>query len=850
MLDRTATKRIAVAAVLFGLVALVCFNVLSGDRTFAFRDTGHFYRPLYQYIQSELDAGRLPLWNPLENLGGPLAGDPTAAVFYPPKLVFFLPGDFGCLMNLYLIGHLLLAAWATCRFARHVLRVGRTGATLAGISYALAGPVLAQTNNVIYLVGAAWLPLALELAYRTVGDEKLQQSLYATARNVVLLGLVLAMMILGGDPQMAYNVGLAAGLLVLIRLWQRRRDAKNDETDPQHPSPWRTAFRRSALLIAAATVAFLLSAIQVLPSASWSAKSDRTVDTTADRLLCRFEPGSHAARAYEFSVGPWRWPELLWPGVSGRQYPEHHRWLDTLPGERRIWTSSLYQSVLILLLALTTLSCRRRRKISADGKILRADPRVLWLQWLVLLGLIASLGRFGLGSLLSELHINPGVGSPFGGLYWLMTVVLPGYAKFRYPAKLLILVSFALAALAAVGWDRIERAAGERIERNRCPALARLVRRWTGMLEIVATISIFGMLVAWILRPYFLTIFATATPNILFGPLDATAANTAILLAMLQTTILCIIAARLLWRRRSTNHMGELRRAQLVIVAIVATDLLIAGRPLIVTAESEIWNRQSQIAAAIERLNPSDENVTGPPTRIYRSDYWLPSRWSHTAAPNRIEKHIAWDRETLHPKHQLADDLAMIGVHGSGRNRRFSEIAQPHWTIDRWRQLGVRAAIMPPSWQVPGWKQIPIEVEDTLLWIDPEKTQTVWIESADGEATRREKFGEARIVDWSPTKVEVEVSTDRPGRLVLADQYDEDWRATVDRQPAEIVPVDTALRGVAVDNKSRRVVFTYHPTAFYRGAMISLIAWSLLIATAAAIYIRSSIRRRTTEVTN
>ena len=49
---------------------------------------------------------------------------------------------------------------------------------------------------------------------------------------------------------------------------------------------------------------------------------------------------------------------------------------------------------------------------------------------------------------------RPGtVGDEVGGLYWLMTVVLPGYVYFRYPAKLLVIAALGLSMLAARGWD-------------------------------------------------------------------------------------------------------------------------------------------------------------------------------------------------------------------------------------------------------------------------------------------------------------------------------------------------------------------------------------------------------------
>ena len=47
------------------------------------------------------------------------------------------------------------------------------------------------------------------------------------------------------------------------------------------------------------------------------------------------------------------------------------------------------------------------------------------------------------------------VGSQVGGVYWLMTTLLPTYVNFRYPAKLLVVAALALSQLTALGWDRL-----------------------------------------------------------------------------------------------------------------------------------------------------------------------------------------------------------------------------------------------------------------------------------------------------------------------------------------------------------------------------------------------------------
>src|SRR3954468_9016670 len=95
----------------FVLPALLLFwEALTQDRNFAYRDAAHFYYPYYKLIAQEWGARRVPFWNPYENGGEPLAAQPTAAVWYPAKLLFVLP--YPLAFKLYHFAHLLLAWWS------------------------------------------------------------------------------------------------------------------------------------------------------------------------------------------------------------------------------------------------------------------------------------------------------------------------------------------------------------------------------------------------------------------------------------------------------------------------------------------------------------------------------------------------------------------------------------------------------------------------------------------------------------------------------------------------------------------------------------------------------------------
>jgi hypothetical protein len=87
----------------------------------------------------------------------------------------------------------------------------------------------------------------------------------------------------------------------------------------------------------------------------------------------------------------------------------------------------------------------------------------------------------------------------------------------------------------------------------------------------------------------------------------------------------------------------------------------------------------------------------------------------------------------------------------------------------------------------------------------------------------------ARIVRDEDTRVEVEATLKAPGLLVLADAYARDWRASVDGEPASILPVNHLFRGVPVPAGRHRVRFEYRPRVVPVGAATSLAGTALLV---------------------
>ena len=195
---------------------LACFwPVLARGEQFGYRDAGHYYYPLYQRVQQEWAKGRLPLWDARENAGMPLLGNPTAAVLYPGKLIYAaLPYPWAA--RVYILAHVVLA-WAGMYRLMRGWSTSQAGSAIAALSYAFGAPVLFQYCNIIFLVGAAWVPFGIAAIDRWLRT--------GHRASIGVLAIVLAMQTLGGDPEAAYVTGLCAGGYALGLAVARRREA-------------------------------------------------------------------------------------------------------------------------------------------------------------------------------------------------------------------------------------------------------------------------------------------------------------------------------------------------------------------------------------------------------------------------------------------------------------------------------------------------------------------------------------------------------------------------------------------------------------------------------------------------
>ena len=187
--------------------------------------------------------GHLPLWNPYNVLGTPLAFNWQSGVFSLPMAVSYLFPVHLAYTVVVLVK--LVTAGTGAYFLCRVLRLRPVAATFAGVSFALSGPMLHYSGWSMTSVTSwsGWIIGSALLVAR--GDHRL--------RDCTLLALFVALAVYGGHPESLAVMGVCLALFFVVHLGLSARR--------QGRSPWRPLG-----LLAGSTVAGLgLSAPLLLP---------------------------------------------------------------------------------------------------------------------------------------------------------------------------------------------------------------------------------------------------------------------------------------------------------------------------------------------------------------------------------------------------------------------------------------------------------------------------------------------------------------------------------------------------------------------------------------------------------
>lgn len=249
--------------------------------------------------------GYVPLWSPHIFNGFPQIADMQVAVFYPVNLLigyFFVFTQQ--LLFLQIVFHFALAGFGMFLLVRHIAN-SYIGGLFAGIAYMFSGFMIGHASHVGMQNTAAWLPIVLFL---TLLAFEIQRWPYA-----VFAGTAAGVAILAGHFQTAvFLLFTLFGYFIfaMIASWYRERTI---------------AWKKLLLFACIGATAFLISAVQLLPTFELTKQSQRaaislelaqTESLVPDSLRGLIMPNYNNVAIGAYS-GPWdRTQNYLFLGIT------------------------------------------------------------------------------------------------------------------------------------------------------------------------------------------------------------------------------------------------------------------------------------------------------------------------------------------------------------------------------------------------------------------------------------------------------------------------------------------------------------------------------------------------------
>ncbi len=172
-----------------------------------------YFAPLTNLAWHQVHSGQLPLWNPYNVLGMPLAFSWQSGVFSVPVLLSYLAPAHDA-YTVIVIAKLVIAgtgAYTLCR----ILGMGALSAAFGGTVFELSGPMLHYSGWAMTGVTcwAGWIFASAILLVRA----------RHRLRDTILLALAVAAAIYGGHPESVAVLGLSFAVFMVVYLGVRAR---------------------------------------------------------------------------------------------------------------------------------------------------------------------------------------------------------------------------------------------------------------------------------------------------------------------------------------------------------------------------------------------------------------------------------------------------------------------------------------------------------------------------------------------------------------------------------------------------------------------------------------------------
>jgi len=109
------------------------------------------------------------------------------------------------------------------------------------------------------------------------------------------------------------------------------------------------------------------------------------------------------------------------------------------------------------------------------------------------------------------------------------------------------------------------------------------------------------------------------------------------------------------------------------------------------------------------------------------------------------------------------------------------------------------------------------QILDTLFSKDFDLRREVVLEDNPGIDMKSGNIGEAKMINYQPSSMEISVDSKSKALLFLAENYINGWRASVDGRDVPVLRADYTFRAIIVDEGKHKVRFWYDPWSFKLG---------------------------------
>jgi hypothetical protein len=378
------------------LCAVFFGSVIFGIGNF-WEDAVQLEFPNRVFAQNSFLHFEFPHWNPYSFNGMPFFATQLPGVLYPLNfLISFFPLDldsFWYLVQLLLVLHCAIAGITMFFYLKY--KKYSVGAGFFGsIAYMFCGFIVTHAVHPMMINIVVWLPLIVLMLEKAMVTGKVHFALIS--------GLVLGATTLSGHPQVTFYEFLFIAVYSCA-VFLNEKDKK---------------YHRLAMPVLIAVIGVGVSMVQTLPSVE--------INSQAARADWSFESASEGSISWGQLITAVL-PKLFgaWTGEQGAAVPAF--WLNDSfhSGYYTYWETCFYAGLSILLLSISFLWVRRKNKFYL--------VLILWLFF----------------------SMAVAMGNHFF-LYKFLFNFIPGFNRFRSPARILFTLNFILPLLAAAAYDGLK----------------------------------------------------------------------------------------------------------------------------------------------------------------------------------------------------------------------------------------------------------------------------------------------------------------------------------------------------------------------------------------------------------